>query len=309
MKNTYSKAFTIIELLAVVSIISLLLSILMPALASVRETSRRLVCKANLYGIMQGVCSYTVENSFYPPAYLKNYYTGQITHFSGLLADSGFEEDVFHCPSLNNDGLPPLNTDSDNLAAGQVSRYSDITDLQAERCSYTVNQAVFPEGNFIYGVDGTRSPSRYVADGRVKSPSMTITLTEWNRDWRFVNKDGNCHSYLPVHGFCGIGTGSNNKYDLNLVEQDSGKVCLKNGLFRQVRTSAISSTPTPTRVKPSRLDWVGRNHGIDKNMSCFAYVDCHVEDSTIFDTVSLFQWGKMIYSVKGGSRVVRPKNN
>ncbi len=303
------KAFTLIELLVVISIIALLLSILMPVLANIREASRRLVCKTNLYGIMQSVSAYTAEHSYYPPAYLNNSGTGQITHFSGILAKTGFNDNVFHCPSIPSGGLPPMNTDYNNLEEGQIAKSQDIIDLQAERCSYTVNQAIFPEDNFTYGLNGTASPSRYVAAGRVKSTSMTITLTEWNPDWRFLDKDGNCRSYLPVHGFCGISTGSNNRYDLNLVRQDSEKVCLKNGLFRQVTTAALSEVPTPNRIKPSRLDWVGRNHGADKELSCFAYADCHVEENTIFDTVKTFQWGKMIYSIKGGSRVVRPKYN
>jgi prepilin-type N-terminal cleavage/methylation domain-containing protein len=51
-------AFTLIELLAVISIIALLISITIPALGSARETSRRAKCLANLRGMGQGLALY-----------------------------------------------------------------------------------------------------------------------------------------------------------------------------------------------------------------------------------------------------------
>ena len=309
MKKRNHTAFTLIELLTVISIIALLISILLPVFRSARDASRKLVCKTNLYGLIQGVNAYAVNNKdYYPAAYLENYPSGEITHFSGMLINDGYSEAVFHCPALANDGLPPMNTEYDNLEEGQLNKTDGVFDSQARRCSYTVNQALFPEGNFDIGINGTQSLSRYVSVSRVKSTSNTIALTELSSDWQFFNKDNNCYSHLPVHGFCGIGTGSNNRYDLNLVEQDSGKVCTKNGLFREIRVSALSKVPDPRRLKPSRLDWVGRNHGIEEKVTNFGYADGHVEDKTIFETVEVFQWGRMIYSIKGGSRVVRIKN-
>ena len=43
-----SKAFTLIEVLVVISIISLLISILLPALSSARAAARDLKCKTQL---------------------------------------------------------------------------------------------------------------------------------------------------------------------------------------------------------------------------------------------------------------------
>ncbi len=55
--------FTIIELLVVISIIAVLISILLPALSSARETSRRLKCLTNLKGIGMGLSIYMSERS------------------------------------------------------------------------------------------------------------------------------------------------------------------------------------------------------------------------------------------------------
>ena len=51
-------AFTLIELLVVIAIIALLVGITLPALASSRETARRLKCMTNLRGIGSGLAVY-----------------------------------------------------------------------------------------------------------------------------------------------------------------------------------------------------------------------------------------------------------
>jgi len=52
------KGFTLVELLVVIAIIALLMSILMPALAKVREMANRVVCGSNCRGIVQSMLVY-----------------------------------------------------------------------------------------------------------------------------------------------------------------------------------------------------------------------------------------------------------
>lgn len=57
-----SRAFTLVELLLVISIIAILVSITIPALGSSRETSRRLKCLTNLKGIGVGFAVYITDS-------------------------------------------------------------------------------------------------------------------------------------------------------------------------------------------------------------------------------------------------------
>lgn len=61
MRN--SRAFTLIEVLVVVSIIALLLGIMMPSLREVRRLSRRTVCQKNLDQIGVGMQAYLLNNT------------------------------------------------------------------------------------------------------------------------------------------------------------------------------------------------------------------------------------------------------
>ncbi len=63
MKRT--RAFTLVELLVVIAIIALLMSILMPALAKVREQAKTVLCQSNLKQMAAAFGMYTGDNEGY----------------------------------------------------------------------------------------------------------------------------------------------------------------------------------------------------------------------------------------------------
>lgn len=56
------KGFTLVELMIVIAIIALLMGILMPALAKVRQMAQRLVCGTNLRAISTAMITYAADN-------------------------------------------------------------------------------------------------------------------------------------------------------------------------------------------------------------------------------------------------------
>jgi prepilin-type processing-associated H-X9-DG protein/prepilin-type N-terminal cleavage/methylation domain-containing protein len=68
-KQKNPTAFTLVELLVVISVISMLLAILMPALSSARSTAWNAVCKSNLRQLLIANIGYADNNDgFYVPA-------------------------------------------------------------------------------------------------------------------------------------------------------------------------------------------------------------------------------------------------
>jgi len=61
------RAFTLVELLAVIAIIGTLIGLLLPAVQRIRESSRRTHCGNNMRQIALGVCGYEAARKSFPP--------------------------------------------------------------------------------------------------------------------------------------------------------------------------------------------------------------------------------------------------
>jgi prepilin-type N-terminal cleavage/methylation domain-containing protein/prepilin-type processing-associated H-X9-DG protein len=138
MSGRSYKAFTLVELLVVLAIISVLIAILLPALSRVREQARSVACLSNLRQIGIGMLGYSADHRgvVMPAGFRLNYSPNQNVSdsYANILVDGRYvpapqiqasdaatQGSVFRCPSGNdmllwNYGTLPLSR-TDELGA------------------------------------------------------------------------------------------------------------------------------------------------------------------------------------------------
>jgi prepilin-type N-terminal cleavage/methylation domain-containing protein/prepilin-type processing-associated H-X9-DG protein len=100
------KGFTLIELLVVIAIIALLLSILTPALNSVKERATRILCASRLRQCGLGLFTYAAQNNDKLPIISEwgwlqdlSYETSHFIMKTSKTSNPGAAGEIFYCPS------------------------------------------------------------------------------------------------------------------------------------------------------------------------------------------------------------------
>jgi prepilin-type N-terminal cleavage/methylation domain-containing protein/prepilin-type processing-associated H-X9-DG protein len=104
------KGFTLVELLVVIGIISVLIAILLPALAQARRHARLVACQSNMRQLAMGMLMYANDNHQFVPIWNwefpdPNYGAGTGLNFSGVMTDANFVQQGIIWPYTGDPGI------------------------------------------------------------------------------------------------------------------------------------------------------------------------------------------------------------
>lgn len=320
------RAFTLVELLVVISIIALLLGLLLPALGSAKRSAWQVTAASNLRNVAQAVSIYQNERRHFPVSYAyavdqnvpdwtesaqidTNVGTNKpYVHWSWFLFDDGeVPGDAFENPAVPNGGAPRTNPGGDirDWELGQINNLGQTApaeyprDFQVPRIGFTGNAAIFPRNKFMVA---TPRRNQLVNLGDIPDGDKTILATEfhYSNNWTSLSdpQEGIIKSHRPVTPFVGGATGTD-VYN----EPTAGTIAR----FAYPPESAFLTNQQQENAANliedgnTELNAVGRHHPGKK--ANFVYTDNHVETKTVQETVKNREWGHRFYSISGDNRV------
>lgn len=206
------KAFTLIELLVVIAIISMLVSVLMPALTKAKQQGEAVVCLSNLRQMIIASGTYSFDNQdYYPPAYItdpdpfdmfaiqanwdftniKDWNTMEEEVKPGLLWQDNMAEKLHQCPSFK--GTP--NADQPYSGYNYNTSFIGHGSLETIKIPAKTTAVKHPSGCALFG-DG-----QYY-DGANKFMRSPFTHKGDQFSFRVAGTQGYRHSNRTNVGWC-----------------------------------------------------------------------------------------------------------
>lgn len=195
--RTSGRAFTLVELLVVISIIAILIALLLPALAGAKRASERIVCASNMRQVGLALTEYASEYHSYPLSAIPLWPFGQFNLTGpnpvwgfGLLYYSGY-----------------------NVVGGQmVNMHAGLLEPNANGISliYSTESGYFSQANFVPA--GTYDSTTGMVNNWGGSSSISAIYSGYN--YWFNRKDGSWVSAFDVLAPSGANP-ANQYYDPN----------------------------------------------------------------------------------------------
>ena len=167
------KAFTLIELLTVIGIITVLISIIIPSLKAVKHQVRFVICRKNIAQLSTSLLIYNEENDSFPLGFddasvltgpPKNGYLGNLTRdklgwwWLNHISEDLSPKTIAWCPSRV---------------------VSDLADQRNVLCgNYGVNRSICKDSPGITGTVGSEFVGMPLRLSQIRNPSQTLLLTD-----------------------------------------------------------------------------------------------------------------------------------
>ena len=197
--STARRAFTLIEILVVISIIALLIALLLPALQKVQETADSAKCMAHLRTIGQAIETYCTDHRDLRPLTRELDYIdppgaglgtpGQERILPGIMKDLGYlpDPDAFwRCPSESR-VLGPVGLKVGNFGIVDANGHSIHNTSYAGNANHWTPG--WPEPPYSYPPGVTRLPAspRWIRSSQILSPGNVIQAYD---GWGWPNSVG-----------------------------------------------------------------------------------------------------------------------
>lgn len=168
MRPRRTRAFTLLELVIALAIISILVTLLIPVYGHLRDRAEKIQCMANLRSLYVATDVYIQRNGHWPQFYLKNYGTGEdfANAWIAALEPFGVTRKTWICPTIqsllhNPDYLEPAHARIDYVSTGFDDK--PTSPHQWPRQPWFIETGdVHGNGNLIIFTDGSIAESKDV---------------------------------------------------------------------------------------------------------------------------------------------------